>query len=356
MRLIERHLLADFLRLFAILSIGLSAIVSVLDLVKRIDDLLPHGPSLATLALYAAYSFPRYFLYTVPVGALLAALYAVGLAARNRELMAVMAAGGRLGRLLLPIVAAGALLSAATFLVGELAVPAGARAARALKNEIMGRPTVQTELSEGRLWLRARDGSVVRIGLYIVESDSFREMGIFRFGPEGVREIVMAEEARYEVGEGVWLLREVRVHRLEPASYESLPEMRYTDLGSPEVFAEDVTKPYELGFFDLRRYIGRLEEAGFRNVRLQVELYAKATSALSCLFMTVLGVALATRRSLGGLVAAAMGIVVSLGYWLLFTLSLSLGYAGVAPPALASAIMPILFGGLAARLYLTIPE
>jgi lipopolysaccharide export LptBFGC system permease protein LptF len=73
--------------------------------------------------------------------------------------------------------------------------------------------------------------------------------------------------------------------------------------------------------------------------------------------MLVVGVSLATRGEIkSGLVTTAIGIFISLLYWLGYTASLSLGYMGILPPIFAAWLVPVAFGCVAVYLFMEIPE
>jgi lipopolysaccharide export system permease protein len=356
MTLLQRHFLKEFIKLFTITGVGLSLIITILDLIKKIDDLMPYDPTIGVLVYYAALNFPRYFLFLMPVAALLCSLYTVGHASKTKEVAAVMAAGGRVKRLLLPMVLTGVLLSLLGFIIGEFAVPSCSTRAREIKNAITKKTPLPSAFKDGKIWLRAEDGSIVKIDFYMEETNSFRQMSIFKVGDGWIEEIVNAHKATYSRQEGTWILRNVRRYYIETGEVQMLDEFRYPHLGSPEVFREETRKPYEMGIGELSRYLTRLEEAGFKNLRLTVEMNSKVSYPLVSLFMVLLGVSFPARRSMGGLVATAIGLVVSLLYWFGYTMALSLGYAGVLPPLLAAWAMPLAFGAVSAFLFLKIPE
>ena len=133
--------------------------------------------------------------------------------------------------------------------------------------------------------------------------------------------------------------------------------MEYEGLESPGLFAEELKTPDEMGIYELYRYIQRLKTAGFNNIKLIVDLNSKISFPLINIFMMLLGMALSSRaKKGGGLVTAGLGLLISLFYWLGFTFSLSIGYAGIIPPVLAAWAVPFLFGTLAVYLFLETPE
>lgn len=355
MRMLARHYLREFLKLFFLASTGLALIMSVLSLIQRIDSFLPHDPSVGNLAYYTLLVLPGNFLYLMPVSALLCSLYTIGRAARNREITAVMAAGGRVRRLLLPFLAVGAVLSLSGFVLEELVVPLTSKAARELRGSMSGKSTPST-YQGGIMWLRAKDGSLVKIDFYIEEEDAFKGMSIFRTGEGRLREIIQAKEARYLKHKNTWVLHDVTAYDTETGEIVQREDSEYAALGSPSVLREEVRKPYELGIFELYRYLKRLKAAGFKNIRLPVELQSKLAYPFVNLLMVVLGVSIAARRNLSGLVAAAIGLLITLAYWFGFTMLLSLGYAGVLNPVVAAWLMPVVLGSLSAYLFTNIPE
>jgi lipopolysaccharide export system permease protein len=112
-----------------------------------------------------------------------------------------------------------------------------------------------------------------------------------------------------------------------------------------------------MGIAELYQYNERLKSAGFRNIKLSVDLYSKISFPLVSLFMMLLGISLSLRLSLGGgLFSAGLGLFISLIYWLGYTFALSMGYAGVIPALLAAWAMPALFGALSTYFFIQIPE
>jgi lipopolysaccharide export system permease protein len=354
--ILRRYYIKEFLRIFAITGLGLAAVMSAIELIRHLDEFMLHGPTAWELLRFAALLFPRYFLYLMPVAALLCSLYTVGTASRRGEIVAVMASGGRVKRLLVPFVLMGAGLSLMGFVLEEMVVPGCSESARELRGSIRGIPATSTFQSDGAIWLRAEDGSLVKIDFYLEEQGSFKGMSIFRVSGGLLNEIIQAEEARYLPAEKSWVLGGVDIYGLQSGEIQSMDEMRYLRLGSPGILEEEARKPYELGIFELSRYLKRLKQAGFKNLRLSVEMQSKLSYPLVSLFMVVLGVSVAARRTLGGLVATATGLLISVAYWFGYTMMLSLGYTGIVPPVVSAWLLPIMFGAASVFLYSKIPE
>lgn len=350
MRLLKRYYLRGFLKLFFIVAVGLSFIMSLLELIEKIDD-FRRQISPQVISLYVLYSFPKYFSYIMPLAGLLSSLFILGQAGRRKETLAIMSAGGRIKKLLMPFIFIGVFLSLLGFSLSEFVLPHTSRRAEALRKAETKTHSISRE---GTIWLRARDGSIVRLNLFVPERGMSKGASVFRIENRRLKERIEVEEAIYETTE--WVFKNVIVYKIESGGIKKLNEMRYPYLESPRFLSKDFHKPEEMGIIELRRYVMKLTVAGFKNTRLHVDMNSKMSYPLVNLFMLILGISLSIRRGLSGLLASGVGIIIGLLYWLGYTMALSLGYAGILPPFLSAWSMPLIFSIVAVYLFVTIPE
>jgi lipopolysaccharide export system permease protein len=354
MKIIQRLYLKDFLKLLALIVLGLSVIFSLLDLSGKLDSFMPGKPSVSSLLLYAVYNTPGFLIYLLPMSVLICSLFTFSQAFRRKEVVAIKTAGGRLRSLFTPFVAAGICLSIFAFLMGEIAVPDFSKRSVDLRNTLSGKAK-KIAFSEGALWLKDKKGSPVKIDLYVDDRKIAEGIGIFVMGQDFLREEIMAQSAHWNGS--TWVLENVRRYDMQTGRMERVRTMEYADLGSPDLFSENIDKPEQMGIGELYRYTQRLKKAGFRNTKLAVDINSKISFPLINFFMMLLGISLSLRINLGGgLFSAGLGLLLSLCYWFGFTLSLSMGYAGILPPLLAAWIVPLVFGSAAVYLFIKIPE
>jgi lipopolysaccharide export system permease protein len=357
MKLLQRHYLKEFFRLFALLALGLSATFSLFSLLQRLDDFMPHEPSLWGLVQYGLLRAPQYAISLMPVACLLCSLYTVANASRSREIVAFMAAGGRVKKLLRPFLWAGVLLSLLSFVVGEFVVPPATTRAQEVKDRLSGaRGEAPALVRDGVLWFRAKDGSIIRIEDYFPVGETYSGVEIYRFGGGLLEEVIKARTATWAEDRNSWLLGGVRRYVPAEGAWETLEEYGYEGLGPPELLRKTARKPSEMGVADLYAYLKRMREAGFKNVRLTVDLHSKVSYPFINLIMVLIGVSFPVRRRMSGFVATAIGLLISLAYWFGYTMSLSIGYAGLLPPLAAAWLMPLLAGSAGIWLFRKIPE
>jgi lipopolysaccharide export system permease protein len=354
MKTVRRLYLKDFLVLLSLLVLGLSAIFSLLDLSGRLESFMPGKPSALSLVLYAVYNMPRFLIYLLPMSALICSLFTFSQAFRRKEIVAIKTAGGRLRSLFTPFVAAGVCLSIFAFLMGEMVLPDFSRRSVELRNTLSGKAK-NIAVTDGALWLKDKKGSPVRIDLYVQDKKIAEGIGIYVTGEDSLKEEISAQRAYWNGS--TWILENVTRYTMATGRMERFRTMEYGDLGSPDLFSENIKKPEEMNITELYRYMQRLKKAGFRNTKLAVDINSKVSFPLINFFMVLLGISLSLKVNLGGgLFSAGLGLLISLSYWFGFTFLLSMGYAGILPPVFAAWTIPALFGAAAVYLFIKIPE
>lgn len=354
--MVQRLYLSDFFRLLLLISLGLSLVFSLIDLIGRIDDFLPNKPSVGSLIMYAVYTIPKFFLYLLPMSVLICSLFTFSQAARRKEITAIRAAGGKMRDLFYPFVIVGAALSVVAFCISEFVIPDFSQRSAALKTKMEGKEK-KTAVSGGATWIKDTNGNPVKLELYIPEKQIARNVSIFIHGKDFLKSVITAKRAVWQADQRQWLFEEASLYDSETGKTRNIGRMNYPDLDSPDIFSKEMRSSEEMGIAELYRYIQRLKTAGFSNVKLFVDLNSKVSFPLINAFMMLLGMSLSGRAHRGGgLFTAGLGLGVSLLYWFGYTFTLSIGYAGMLPPFIASWLVPVLFGSTAVYLYVKTPE
>lgn len=365
MTLIERYYIKEFMRLFVILGIGLSIVASLIEFINRIDDFMPHNPPFNALLYYCLLNIPSYLLYTMPVCILLSSLFVIGNAGKARETIAIRASGGSLKRMLSVFIFTGVIMTFLSFLIGEFIAPSSARKAHELR-EVLSRSEGlknQKLLWGGgdMIWLRSKE-DIVRIDLYLPDKEMIKGISIFRMKDDMLSERIEADYAQWRpVWEeskkkgGIWVLRKGTIYNISTGQVRTFSELP-VEIMPPRAFNEKVRKPDEMNIGELLRYIKRLKEAGFKNNKILVDLQSRIAYPLINLIMMILGTSLATSGFMrSGLITAAIGIGISLLYWLCLSIVLSMSYTGILPPFGPWSI-PLMFGLYAIYRFAKIPE
>jgi lipopolysaccharide export system permease protein len=366
---IQKLYIKEFFKVLAVLVFGLSAVFSTINLIDRVDGFMPHDPSTKLLIKYMLFSIPKYIHYLLPMAVLLSSLFIFSQASKNKEIVAIKAGGGRMKNFLVPFVAAGVVLTVFGFGLSEFVVPEASKSVHNIRNAIT-KNEKGVVFKEDALYIRGKDGSIVQISFYLPDIDVSKGVSIFRFDEVGgLKERINAETGEWE--NNVWKLKNVTIYDVVRGIAVTVPEIEYPYIESPKIFQEGQRKVEEKTLTELIKHQRRLNEAGFKNIKLTVDISARLSYPLINLFMLLLGISLSLGGAFhknfrekimeggrlgSGIIAAGLGLLISLIYWLGYSFFLSLGYAGTISPIVAPWIMPIVFAGVSIYIYSQIPE
>ena len=111
LRILDRYVMTQFLRIFAACVLGVPLLFIVIDLVDNLDVYLGRGLSRADVLLHYFYEFPNQMLLAFPLASFLAAVFTVSTLSRHFEVTAAKASGISFYRVTLPLVALSLLIS-----------------------------------------------------------------------------------------------------------------------------------------------------------------------------------------------------------------------------------------------------
>ncbi len=369
MSLIQKHYLKEFIKTLCIISIGVSFIFSIVGLIDKMSEFMAHNPPISLLLLYVFFGLPVYLNYLLPVSALFSSLFVFSRAMQRLEIVAIKSAGARMRSIVSPFIVLGIILTLIGFLIGEILSPKSFKKLHNLRNKIVNK-TTSYALKEGVLYMRGKDGSVIRIALYLPELRTCKGISIFRIDEEGFREKIEAPSAQWT--EKGWVLENASITNIKDGTVVNKRELLLMEIDSPEIFQSDIWKSEEMTITELLRYKERLNNAGFKNMKLDVEISSRLTYSFVNLIMLMLGMSLTLSAGKvtgvlfqsqhtgstthNNVLTAGIGVLISLLYWFGYTFFLSLGYTGAVPPFIAPVIVPALFFLFSLYLYNQIQE
>ncbi len=349
---LQRLYIREFGVLLLIVSSMLSAVFSVIFIVERIDELMPYRQTTETLLLLGALKIPEYLRYLLPMTSLLCTIFVISRASRRNEITAIKASGVNLRRFFMPFIIAGVLLVAIDFVIAEFIAPASLKKSNDILYSLKGEKNISYQ--EGNIWIRAKNGLLVRAKLFVPQEMELYGISVFYIHEGKLTKRIEAEKGVWSGQD--WRLQEVREFDLDRNTVRYMPEKLLKGVGETEIIEREKNRLSEMSVTELIRHEKRLEDAGYMNTKLKVDIQSRLSYPLANLFMVMIGIFLSLKSRKGkGMVSAGAGILISLAYWVIYTLSLSLGYAGGLPPMVAAWIVPVIFLALGGVLYFRMP-
>jgi len=356
MEILRRYFIKEFFKFFMIVLLIVTAISTVMEFFDKIDEFYSGRAPLYLVLQYFLLRTPAVVLYVLPFASLFSILIVLGIATKWRETVIIRASGSSLKKFFSCFLVLGAAISLFALVFGETVVPAATEMASYIRNVKVLGSSPRIIHREESLWLKGPEGSLVRIDGFVEEGTRVLKTSIFTFDPSfGLEKRIEADEGEWI--DGVWTLKDLTVFDFKDKTVKQYDSMITTSLEEPKIFRGEMKKPEEMSFMQLHSYYSRLEKAGFKNVKQLVRLYEKLAYPAINFVMVLFGVALALNARWGGGVrAAGLGVIISVLYWLFYSISISLGITGVLKPWIAPWIAPLLFGITGGVMYWRIKE
>ncbi|MBW2561465.1 MAG: LptF/LptG family permease, partial [Deltaproteobacteria bacterium] len=93
MTILDRYILKEFIKMFALILVSLAGLYLIVDFFERIRMFLSNHASLGQMASYFLLTLPMILSQMIPIGVLLSALLSFGILSKNCEITAMKANG-----------------------------------------------------------------------------------------------------------------------------------------------------------------------------------------------------------------------------------------------------------------------
>ena len=346
MSVIHKYITRQFFKYFGMV-LGLVIVIYLsIDFFSRIGKFLEADiPSPLVLAFFL-YKIPLIVAQITPIAVLLGVLAVFGLMSKNNEILALKSGGVSSYYLLQPVVTIGVALSILLFVFSEAVVPLSV-----IKSNRIEEKTSKKHLMTSRgqnIWIRG-DRTITHIAYYNPSDQTIEGVSVAWFDDHfTLTGRINARKGAYL--DGKWVFYDCLIQQ----NLNTAPEnhhvafydgkMGQLDLKPPDLL-HVAKESEELPFFQLYRYIRKVESQGYDATKYRVDFYAKTAFPCICLIMTLFGAGLSLRGSTrdGMVISFSYGVLTALVYWMFYSFCLSLGYGDMMPPVIAAWAANLIF-------------
>ncbi|VAV83941.1 hypothetical protein MNBD_DELTA01-1599 [hydrothermal vent metagenome] len=354
MKILQRHILGEFLKVLLITLVAFIALFLIVEVVENLDDYLEHNVPPLTCVKFFIYKIPAIFFQISPMAMLLAVLLSLGILNKHGEITAIKAGGIGLLRALAPLLVFGVVMSIGVIFINESITPMASKAYDSLKAEWMAGEKDSAHLGRSGIWFRSGD---MIYNIATMDLNKKRLSGITKYKlekPFKLKERVSATTASWD-GKS-WISKKAEGWSFSGGhtdKKEIYKDYRFPEIKSPEMM-QNLESSYEkMSFTELSRYIGTLKRDGYETAKYRVELLSKLSFPMVNLVMVLIGIpfALRTGRNTGIASGMALSFVIGFGYWIIFGMTKSLGQSALIPPELAAFFPLVLFMAIGALMF-----
>jgi LPS export ABC transporter permease LptG len=352
--LLDRYVSRMYLRVVALAFLALVGLFYISTFIDASDKLFKGTATGGMIVSLLVYRTPQFVYFVIPIAALLSVLVTFGLLSRTSELTVMKACGVSLYRIAVPIVILSLLFSAALFALDQEILARANRRATAIDDQIRSRPP-KTFNPLNRRWIIGRDGSIYHYGYFDPRRETLTSLSLYRLVPNAWRlashTYVATAEFRGEwTGVNGWTqdFTAGAAPKGRTFNRETLP------LETPDYFKTEDTEADLMTVAQLRRTVHELAATGANVIPQEVDLQRKLAFPFVTFVMTLLAVPFGvTTGRRGALYGIGLGIILALSYWLVMSVFVALGKAGLLPPVLAAWTPNIIVSASAIYLLLT---
>ncbi|MBD3307971.1 LPS export ABC transporter permease LptG [candidate division KSB3 bacterium] len=360
MKVVDRYIIREFIKAFLFGIIALILVSTVVDIFERVDDIVQHKPPLSVSVTFFLARIPQVLFMIAPISMLLTTLIVMGSFARNSEVIAMLANGISIYRIMVPLLILGFLISVLMLGLNEFIVPTANRVAEECKRIMKGKPDTR-KMAKIQIWFRGtRESRIYYINALIPERREIHGLTIFELNEEfmpvkrlDALRAVYHEPAPHQlqgngIAQGTWTLYQGSERTFyDPKDRTIFSFQERQDYVIPRTFEEfrrETKDPEDMNYRELSIYIDALTASGYDVSKYIVDLRAKFSYPFVSLVMVIIGFPFALKSPRSG-AAFGIGISVFIGltYWVILQLGISLGHAHILPPLLAAWISHVIF-------------
>jgi lipopolysaccharide export system permease protein len=353
MCILDRYIFKSTVKLFfGCLALFLSLYV-IVDVFSRLDDILKNQASLYILTRYYASFFPAIFVQVAPIACLLSTLYTFAKLNRDNEIIAMRSAGLSILQITRTVIVFGALVTFFVFLVSDKIVPKLSSVTEKLKIQIETSREARKEAGQeaiSDLSMYGLKNRLFFINKFSPQTNTMEGITVLEHDDrQNITKKIMAKKGVYK--DEVWIFYQSYTFNFdksaqvsgEPEFYEeeimSIPE-------SPRDFLTQRQRPEFMTIAQLDEYIWKLSRSGATGAvrNLLVDFYSRFTFPLTSIIIILLAIpfALMVKKRSTGMASIGLSIAVGFLYYVLNSVSLALGKAGIIMPILSAAAPHIL--------------
>jgi lipopolysaccharide export system permease protein len=357
-KLLDWYIIKKYLGTFVFTMAIFSVIIVVFDISERLDDFIKHEAPVSKIIFeYYAGFLPFYLNFLSPLINFIAVIFFTAKMADQTEIVPILSGGISFNRFLRPYIISSAIIFLVTLIFNLFIIPETNQLLVDFENVYIDPKSDNTKMYTH---LQLNKNTYV----YIENFDNNRKVG-YKFTLENFKgdeliEKTTADRILWDSVKVKWKLENYSTRKINglketmTSAYQkdTTLDMRPLDF---EIY-DNLTKAMNMRELNNRIEKEKIRGAGIMN-ELLLEKYRRFIYPLSAFVLTLMGVALSSRKVRGGIgLPLGIGIFLSFVYIVFIQFANMFSLKGGLPPFVAVLIPNILFGLLAFYLLLKAPK
>lgn len=360
MQKLDKYILAKYIKTFLLALALIIVIIITFDVSEKLDRLISHHATFWQVVFeYYGNFIPGFVNLYSPLFIFISVLFFTSKMAGNTEVIAILGSGISYRRMLRPYLYGSTIVALVVLILGNFVLPISNRHLMEFEDKYIKSHTTSYYnnihfQSERGVQVYAGTYDAIRCDVLLFQRDVFDDEGCLKR-----RET--ANFISYDSVEHSWLCHDYVVRTIEPGGREDFTYENgvHKDLGLvPEDFdllSKDITT---MNTPALVKHIQREKFRGTGIVKeAQIELWQRLLNPIAIIVMTFIGVAIAARKSRGGIgLHLAMGIAIAFAFIVFMKITTVFATNGDLSPFMAVLLPQLIFGIAAGILIYKAPK
>lgn len=357
---LDKYILAKYIKTFLLALALIIVIIITFDVSEKLDSLISHHATFWQVVFdYYGNFIPGFVNLYSPLFIFISVLFFTSKMAGNTEVIAILGSGISYRRMLRPYLYGSTIVALVVLILGNFVLPISNRNLMEFEDHYI---KSRTTSYYNNIHFQSEHGVQVYAGTYDAIKCDVLLFQRDRFDDDG--HLTSRETANfisYDTVEHDWVCDDYVVRTIEPGGneYYTYETAAHKDLGLEPVDFDLLSK--DITTMNTPALIKHIKRERFRGTGIvkeaQIELWQRLLNPIAIIVMTFIGVAIAARKSRGGIgLHLAMGIAIAFAFIVFMKITTVFATNGDLSPFMAVLLPQLIFGIAAGILIYKAPK
>ncbi len=359
LKILDLYIIRKFLGTFFLAIVLILSIVVIFDLSEKIDDFIESGAGLHEIVFDYYLNFVPYFgVLFSSLFAFIAVIYFTSRMAYNTEIIAILNSGMSFRRFLVPYLVSASFIAALAFYLSDQVIPGANKVKLDFEEKYVRRAPIKFKAKD--FHRQIEPGIYIYLQNYSNVSKIGYNFTIEKFEDGELVSKMFADQIRWDTAVNKWQARRYYIRTIDGLT-ETLEEGKTIDTTlaiHPDDFKMRLTIVETMSLKELDEFIDKQLMQGETNITAyQIERQNRVAFPFSLFILTLIGVAVSSRKMRGGIgLQIAIGVVISFTYILFTQFSKQFAIGGMLPVMAAVWLPNVCFFFVAIYLFRLAPR
>jgi lipopolysaccharide export system permease protein len=349
---LDKYIIGNYLKTFGFTVLIFTLVSTIINFSEMVHRFIENDVPWSSVVLdYYIWYIPYINSQLVPLYALISVIFFTSRLADNSEILSMLNAGMSLGRIARPYLIGATVIAGLSLFLNHVFVPYGNAQRLAFERNDLGREKDLGRHSEVHMFITPT--SKVYVRHYSKKDSTARDVRLETYDGPKLTTILSAARMQWNGKDSTWKLFN-RTHRTFDGTDETFMQERRTTIDTtlalvPSDFVAYKYEKDQLSTLGLMQHIKKERARSVGNTtKFEIELAKRTAEPLSVFILTLIGLAIAGRKTRGGMgINLVSGIVLGLNFVFLSRFSHTLANSSAIPTWVGVWIPNMLFSLIA---------